>query len=158
MKESLTSLLDRFYPPFKRFMPVETFRYAACGGGNTLIGLFFYFIGYKYIFGKKVFDFGFFAFKPQNAALFLSCSITFIVGFLLSKYIVFTGSNMKGRIQLFRYSLTFSFNLTVNYILLNLLVEVLKLNWLGSQLFTTCVVIGVSYLGQKHFTFRTKAS
>lgn len=156
MKESLTDLLDHFYPPFKRMMPVQTFRYAACGGANTLLGLSIYFIGYQYIFEKDIFDFGFFAFKPHIAALFLSGLITFIVGFLLNKYIVFTASNMRGRIQLFRYFLSFFFNLSINYGMLKLLVDLWRFNALASQLFTTCVVITFSYLSQKHFTFRTK--
>jgi putative flippase GtrA len=137
-------------------MPLQTFRYATCGGANTLLGLAIYFVGYHYIFDKEVFDFGFFAFKPHIAALFLSSIVSFSVGFLLNKYIVFTGSNMKGRIQLFRYFLSFFFNLTVNYGMLKLLVDLLKFNAFASQFFTTCVVIAVSYFSQKHFTFRTR--
>lgn len=157
MKDSLTGILDFFYPPFKRFMPLQTFRYAACGGGNTLLGLFIYVIGYQYIFDKEIFHIGFFAFKPHIAALLLSGIVTFTVGFLLSKYVVFTGSNMKGRVQLFRYFLTFFLNLCINYLMLKLLVELFGLNPLVSQLITIVVVVTISYLSQKHFTFRTKA-
>jgi putative flippase GtrA len=156
MKQKLTSLLDFFYPPFKNFMPLQTFRYAACGGGNTLLGLAVYFVGYQYIFAKEIFDFGFFAFKPHIAALFLSFCVSFVVGFLLNKYVVFTGSNLKGRIQLFRYFVTFSINLVINYLLLKLLVEIFLWHPLISQLLTTCIIITISYLSQKHFTFRVK--
>jgi len=156
MKQTLTGILDFFYPPFRNLMPIQTFRYAACGGGNTLLGLAVYFVGYQYIFAKENFDFGFFAFKPHIAALFLSFCVSFVVGFLLNKYVVFTGSNLRGRIQLFRYFITFSINLVINYLLLKLFVEIFLWPVLLSQLITTTVIITVSYLSQKHFTFRVK--
>lgn len=156
MKQKLTSVLDFFYPPFRRLMPLQTFRYAACGGMNTVLGLAVYFVGYQYVFARKNFDFGFFAFKPHIAALFLSFCISFTVGFLLNKYVVFTGSNLKGRIQLFRYFLSFSLNLVINYLLLKLLVELFLWNALISQLMTTVVIITISYLSQKHFSFKVK--
>ncbi|MEO7524295.1 MAG: GtrA family protein [Ferruginibacter sp.] len=158
MKESLTGLLDRFYPPFKRIMPIQTFRYAACGGSNTLLGLVIYWVSLHYIFDNSIFDLGVTALKPHNAALFFSSCIAFLIGFLLNKYIVFTASNLRGRIQLFRYSLSFFFNLVVNYFILKLFVELLLWPPFISQVITTCIIIAISYLTQKHFTFKTKAS
>ena len=156
MKQKLTSLLDIFYPLFSRFMPIQTFRYAACGGINTVLGLAVYFISYEYLFARENFDFGFFAFKPHIAALFLSFCVSFVVGFVLNKFIVFTGSNLKGRIQLFRYFLSFSLNLVINYLLLKLLVEIFMWKALLSQVLTTCIIITFSYVSQKHFSFRVK--
>ena len=66
-------------------MNLQTFRYAASGGGNTLLGLIVYYIGYKYIFAEKTFEFGFFAFKGHIAALALSFLVTFPVGFFTKK-------------------------------------------------------------------------
>ena len=137
-------------------MPIQTYRYAACGGANTLLGLVIYFIGYHYIFVKKNFDFGFFAFKPHIAALFLSSFIVFTIGFILNRYVVFIDSYLKGRIQLFRYFLSFAFNLVFNYGMLKLLVEIFHWNAMLSQALTTVLVILISYLTQRHFTFRVK--
>lgn len=137
-------------------MPIQTFRYAACGGINTLLGLTVYFIGYEYLFARENFDFGFFAFKPHIAALFLSFCVSFVVGFLLNKFVVFTGSNLRGRIQLFRYFLSFSLNLVINYLLLKFFVELLLWNALISQVITTVIIISFSYLSQKHFSFKVK--
>ena len=156
-KDKIITFIDFFYPPFRRFMPEQTFRYAVCGGGNTVLGLLIYFISYQYIFEKENFDFGFFAFKPHIAALFVSFCITFIVGFVLMKFVVFVDSNLKGRIQLFRYFLSFAFNLVLNYLLLKLFVEILFINALLSQFITTCIVVTISYLSQKHFSFKIKA-
>jgi putative flippase GtrA len=156
MKQKITTLLDFFYPPFKKLMPIQTYRYAACGGGNTLLGLVVYYIGYHYIFVKQVFHFGPLAFEPHIAALFLSSTLIFIIGFLLNRYVVFIDSYLQGRIQLFRYFLSFSFNLIFNYAMLKLLVEVVHWNAMLSQILTTCLVIIISYLTQRHFTFKVK--
>lgn len=137
-------------------MPLQTFRYAACGGGNAAFGLLTYFVCYQYVFAGKVFDFGFYAFEPHIAALFVSSAITFIIGFVLNRYVVFTGSYLKGRIQLFRYFLSFSFNLIINYAMLKLLVEVLHWHAVLSQVITIGLVICISYFTQRHFTFRVK--
>lgn len=156
MKNNFIKFLDFFYPVFKRIMPLQTFRYAACGGGNTILGLFIYYIGYHFVFDKSIFNIGFLVFKPHMAALFLSGLFSFFIGFVLNKYIVFTESNLQSRIQLFRYFISFSLNIIINYFMLKLLIE--GLNWYPflSQVFTTIIIIIISYLTQKRFTFKTR--
>lgn len=154
IRDFLIPIIDFFYPPFSRIMDKLTFRYAACGGANMLLGLAVYYVGYTYIFEKENFDFGFFAFKPHIAALFLSFIVSFIVGFFLMKFVVFTESNLKGRVQMFRYFLAFIFNLMLNYILLKVLVERLHLKVMFSQILTTVVVVVTSYLIQRNFSFK----
>lgn len=137
-------------------MPLQTFRYAACGGGNTLLGFALYYIGFEFVFNREDFHFGISAFKPHNAALFFSSAIIFFSGFFLNKYVVFIGSILKGRIQLFRYFLSFTFNLILNYFMLKMLVEFLQMDEIVSQVITIVVIVAVSYLTQKYFTFRVK--
>ena len=72
------------------------------------------------------------------------------------KYVVFIDSNLKGRIQLFRYFFVFVSNLFVNYLLLKLLVEILHVNAIIAQVISTAVVITTSYLLQRHFTFKVE--
>lgn len=155
MKNFLTDSIDLFYPPFKNVVTLQTFRYAACGGANTFLGLSNFYIGFYYIFNEKYFDVGFFVFEPHSAALLLSSTITFIIGFLLNKFVVFTDSYLRGRVQLFRYFLSFLFNVVVNYFMLKLLVELWNWNVMLSQVLTIIFVIGLSYVSQKHFTFRS---
>jgi putative flippase GtrA len=155
-RQTITGIIDFFYPPFRRIMPLQTFRYAACGGGNTLLGLIVYFITYRYILKEQNLNLGFYAFRPHIAALFTSFCINFVVGFLLMKFVVFTQSNLRGRIQLFRYFISFFINLVLNYGLLKLFVDVLHWDAIASQLLTTCIVVTLSYLSQKHFSFKVK--
>lgn len=153
----INEVLDFFYPIFKKFMPPQTYRYAVCGGMNTLMGLILYTVSFRHIFNREIFDFGISAFKPHIAALFLSSSFTFSLGFLLNKFIVFTDSYLRGRIQLFRYFLSFMINLIINYFLLKILVEGLKWDAVLSQVITIVIIIIISYLTQKHFSFRTRS-
>jgi putative flippase GtrA len=156
-KNSIISLIDFFYPPFKRWMPEQTFRYAACGGANTVLGLVLFKVLLVYVFRFQNVELDFYTLKPHNAALFISCFVNFVVGFLLMKYVVFVDSDLKGRIQLFRYGLSFLFNLTLNYFILKVFVEVFGWWPFLSQCITTCIIITISYLSQKHFSFKTKS-
>lgn len=138
-------------------MSLQTFRYAASGGGNTLLGLLVYYISYKFIFSEKNFHFGFYAFKGHIAALILSFCVTFPVGFFMSKYVVFSDSNMRGRIQLFRYLMICLFNLALNYILLKILVEKFHVYPVIAQVITICIVVVFSYVAQRNFSFKITA-
>ena len=138
-------------------MNLQTFRYAASGGGNVLLGFLVYFISFKYIFFEQEFHFGIYAFKAHVAALFVSFCVTFPIGFFMSKYVVFSDSKMKGRIQLFRYFMICMFNLVLNYILLKIFVEQLHIYAVLAQILTTAIVIVFSYLAQRHFSFRATA-
>lgn len=153
-RDLILPIIDFFYPPFRRLMNLQTFRYAASGGANTLLGFFIYFISYEYIFKGKVFHFDFYALKAHSAALFTSFCITFPIGFFMSKYVVFSDSRMKGRIQLFRYLMICLFNLALNFILLKILVEKAHIYPVLAQVLTTTIVILFSYLAQRHFSFK----
>ena len=156
MKQWVVSVIDFFYPPFRKFMTPQTFRYLACGGFNTLLDIFIYFISYNFIFKKQEVDLGFIAFKPHIAALLVSLCITMPVGFLLSKYVVWTESKIKGRIQLFRYLVIVAINILLNYGFIKLFVERLHFYPTIAKIVTTSLIITFSYLSQKHYTFKVK--
>ena len=136
-------------------MDLQTYRYAACGGINTLSGLIVYAISFRYILHEKNLHFGFYAFKPHVAALFISFCFSFFFGFFLSKYVVFNNSQLKGRVQLFRYFMLCLFSLMLNYILLKIFVERLHIYPILAQIMTTAIVVLFSYVAQKHYTFKT---
>src|SRR5690242_12817679 len=119
-RDLLLPIIDLCYPPFRKLMGLQTFRYAASGGINTFLGLTVYFISYKYILREENFDLGFFAFKSHVAALIFAFCFSFPFGFFLMKYVVFSDSNMKGKVQLARYFVLYLVNLALNYGLLKL--------------------------------------
>ncbi len=155
MRKKIIRFIDYFYPYFKRFLPLQTFRYAVCGGSNMLLDISLFFISYNFILKKQVLHLGFLALQPYTAALMMAFCVSFPSGFLLSKYIVFNNSELRGRVQLFRYLLIVAVNLILNYIILKTLVEMAHLYPTVARVITTCIVVTFSYLSQKHFTFRT---
>jgi len=155
-RDLLLPIIDFFYPIFRKLMNLQTYRYAASGGINTLFGFAVYFISFKYILHERDLHFGFYAFKSHVAALFISFCFSFPFGFFLMKYVVFTDSNMKGRIQLFRYFMLYLFNLAINYLLLKVFVEAMHIYPVIAQIITTVIVILFSYIAQRNFTFRIK--
>ena len=151
----IIGIVDWFYFPFLQFIPKELFRYGATGGVNTLLDILLYFVFYRYILDMQVVELGFVAISPHIAAFLLVFPITFSTGFLLAKYVTFTSSELKGRIQLFRYLLTVAGSIVLNYVFLKLFVEYFGWYATFSKIVTTLIVIVYSYLAQRYFTFRT---
>ena len=154
----ILQFINWFHKPFQKFVPAETFRYAVCGGSNTAFDIFLYFISYNYILEKKLVQLKFLSISPHIAAFMMAFSITFPTGFFLSKYITFSHSELKGRIQLFRYGLTVLMCILLNYFFLKLFVEYCGWYPTFSKIITTVIVVIYSYFSQKYFTFRTNVS
>lgn len=158
VRDLILPLIDFFYPPFRKLMNLQTFRYAASGGANMVLGLVVYYVSFRWILHGEMLDLGFTALKGHSAALFMSFCVSFPVGFFLMKYVVFTESNIKSRVQLFRYFMIFSFNLVLNYLLLKICVEDLYIYPPLAQTMTTGVVVVFSYFATRHFSFKTAQS
>lgn len=157
VRNNIFSVLDVFYPLFRRFMPLQTYHYAACGGTNTLFNILLYHLFYNFVLHKQVLDLGFIAFKPHIAAFIMAFFITFPIGFYLSLYVVFQGSYLRRRIQLIRYFLVAMGCVALNYVLLKFFIE--TLGWYQhptlSLMATAVIVVLFSYLSQRFFSFRT---
>lgn len=156
LKESILRVIDSFYPWFKRLMPLQTFRYAACGGGNTLLNLLIYVFSLHFIFDKEVFYLPFIAFKPHIAAYLLAFMITFPTGFYLSMFVVFPESVLRRRIQLFRYLLVVLACMVLNYGFLKLFVDYWGWYPTPSMVLTIVLVVTFSYISQRNFSFQKK--
>lgn len=157
MKQRIEYFLDLIYPFFSRFFDKTTFRYAACGGTNTVFDLFLFFIIYNFILQKQNVDLSFVVVSPHIASFLLAFLISFPTGFYLNKTIVFQESYLRGRVQLFRYFLTVCMSLFLNYIFLKLFVEQLHIYPTISKFITTFFVVGVSFVSQKYFSFKTSS-
>lgn len=151
----INRIVDSFYFPCLRFVPIEIFRYGMTGGANTVFDIFLYFVFYRYVLDRQILDLGFVAISPHIAAFLIVFPITFSTGFILAKYITFTASELRGRIQLFRYGLTVSGAIFLNYIFLKFFVEYIGFYALLSKILTTIIVVAFSYLTQRHFSFKT---
>lgn len=148
------TIVDAFYPLFRKFMPLQTFRYAACGGGNVLLDIAIFTYCYNYVLHKKIVHFHGFVFKPFTIAFFISFCVSFPIGFYLSRYVVWQQTKTKKRIQAFKYFLVVAACIALNYFLLNIFI--LEFHWWPtlSRIVASVFVILFSYLTQKDFSFR----
>ncbi len=155
IRDLIIRIVDSFYFPFLRFVPIEIFRYGVTGGANTFLDVLLYFIFYRFIIDMQIVDLGFVAISPHIAAFLLVFPITFTSGFLLAKYVTFTASELKGKIQLFRYGVTVAGSILINYICLKFFVE--YIGWFAtfSKIVTTVIVVIYSYILQRYFSFKT---
>lgn len=158
LKDWVTGIIDFFYPPFRKWMPLQTFRYAACGGGNTFLDIFIYYISYNFILDKQVVHTFAGAVSPHIMAFLISFTISFPTGYLLNRFIVFPGSTLKGRVQLFRYFLLVLVCIGLNYVFIKLFVEQFHIYPTIAKILTTIIVVSFSYLTQKQFTFKVEAA
>lgn len=156
MRKLLLLIIDFFYPLFARWFSVRTYRYLASGcitAGTAILG---YFIIYNYLLNQQSIRVYGLLITAHTLALFLNSLLTFSVGFILNKYLVFTASTLKGRIQLFRYGTVFVGNILMNLALLKILVEGLGVFPSIANGLITILLALISYFLQKHFSFRDK--
>jgi putative flippase GtrA len=155
IRDVIIRIIDWFYFPYLHFIPREIFRYAFTGGVNTVFDLLLYFIFYRYILDKQIVDLGFVAIGAHIAAFLMVFPITFLTGFILAKYVTFNASELRGRIQLFRYGVTVFGSILLNYFFLKLFVEYFGWYATFSKGVTTVIVVIYSYISQRYFSFQT---
>ncbi len=135
-------------------MPIQFFRYGVCGASNLIFDLVLYYLIFNFVLHQQMLHLGIVTLSSHIATLFIKFPITLLSGFLLQKYVTFSASAIRGRVQLLRYLMVVIANLILNYIGLKLLVD--GLNFYPSianaviAIFTTIF----SYFSQRAFTFK----
>ena len=147
-------MVDFFYPPFRKYMTLQFFRYGVTGVANMAFDWILYFVTFHFILEKQMLDLGFETLSSHIAAMVIVFPVTFTSGFLLQKYVTFSASEIKGRVQVFRYLTVVLANLLINYIGLKLLVDVVGLFPTPSKMIVTIITTIFSYFSQKKFTFK----
>ncbi len=153
----INGIIDFFYKPFARFIPLQTFRYLACGGSNTLLTIAVYSLSYNIVLKREsTHIYGDVFITAPIGAQIISFFVGFPIGFILSRYIVFPESNLRGRKQLFRYALATATFILLNYVLIKTFAILLPMVRADvSYVFISVIVAVLSYLSQRFFTFRT---
>jgi len=154
IRKIILAVVDAFYPLFKKFMPLQTFRYAACGGANMLFDIAVFSISYNYFLHKEIVYFYGFAVSPYIFAFLIAFCVSFPVGFYLSRYVVWQQTQTKKRIQVFRYFLIVVACIALNYFFLKIFVE--EFHWWPtvSKIITSIFVVLFSYLTQRNYSFK----
>ena len=148
-------IIDFFYLPFQKYIPIQLFRYGLTGAANLVFDWFLYFFIYNFVLRHEMLNLGIVTLSSPIAAMLLKIPIVLFSGFLLQKYVTFSNSNLSGKTQLFRYSTVFFINLVINYSGLKILVDVLDFWPTPSNMIISILSVFLSYFSQKHYTFRT---
>ncbi|MDQ7948298.1 MAG: GtrA family protein [Pedobacter sp.] len=151
----LLRFIDFFYPPFRRIIGLQTFRYLVCGGSNALLNLIVFSFSYNVLFLHQEINLLGLTITRYIAAYMVALSISFPVGFCLNKFVVFQQSNLMGRTQLIRYGALAITNIFLDYSLLHLLIGYWKLWATPSQAFIIILLSLISYFYQTYFSFKT---
>ena len=156
MSDLIRKFLDLFYPIVSKIFDKTTYYYAACGIGNLVLSWIIFFLFYQFVFEKKLWHIEYldFVFTPYTLSALSCFIISFTIGFLLMKYVVFTKSELKGRIQLFRYGISAVITSSANWLLLKGFVEMFEFFPSLANVLSTCIVVVISYLIQRNFTFK----
>lgn len=154
IRNLILETVDLFYPVFRRFMPLQTYRYAACGGFNTALDICLFFVSYNFILLKQPLELGFITVGAHIASFLMSFLVTFPIGFYLSRYVVFQETSVAKREQLGKYFMVVLGCLILNYLFLKIFVDVLGWYPTPSKIATTFFVVAFSYFSQKNFTFK----
>ncbi len=149
-------MIDLFYPLFRNFFSIQTFRYVACGGVNTLLDIVLFAVSYHFIVQKDNIDLGLITLSPHIAALVIGFCVSLPIGYYLNRYVVFQQSGLRRRSQLFRFIFIVLMCISLNYVLLKLFVDVIGWYATPSKVLTTVLVAAFSYLIQTYILFKNR--
>jgi len=137
-------------------MPLQTFRYAACGGINTFLDIALFSVSYNFILKKHNVHLTGLTMSPHIASLFMALFISLPTGFYLNRYVVFQQSGLRKRAQLSRYVLVVGISILLNFVFLKLFVDYLHWYPTISKIVTTVIVVIFSYTSQTFYFFKQK--
>lgn len=148
--------LDLFYPLVSRIFDKTTYYYAAAGSANLVLGwVLFWFLDHVLINAATV-NLPIINHPVHSYTMVAAiCAVfSYLFGFFMMRYVVFTESQLKGRVQFFRYGLSALISATVNWILIKLMVDTFSWNASLCNVFASVVVVTISYFLQRRFSFK----
>ena len=155
LAKTIGRVIDIFYiKPFSLLLSKQMFRYAACGGGNMVLDLVWYYIIYHYVVAERFIDLGVVVVSPHISSLVVVFPITFLTGFWLNRNVAFCATQFGSGGQLVRYALSVVGSILLNYVCLKLFVEAAHIPAEIAKIITICITVVYSYIMQKHFTFK----
>jgi len=156
VRQIILNWVDYFYAPFKKYMPLQTFRYAACGGANTVLDVCLFSFGYHFVFHKHDLALPYITITAPTAALFFALCFSLPTGFYLNRYVVFQQTGLKAHHQLSRYILVTGICIVLNYLSLKLFINYFGLYPTPANILTKLFVIVFSYVSQTYILFRKR--
>lgn len=132
-------------------------RFFLSAGVATLVDVFVYFITINYFIKESRVHIGGYSASDHNFTLCISYSFGVVVNFLLTKYAVFSESELGGVKQFRRFAFIAFFGFFANYGLLRLFVEVIGFYPTPSRIIAALSLGVASYYVHKLFTFKVSS-
>ncbi len=139
----------------KKVFQFKLIRYGMAAAIATCVDVTVYFIAFNYIFKKQDFHMlDFLVVGAPTVSLVLSYSCGLVTNFTITKYFVFTESDLRGHHQLMRYVMVAVLILFLNYGFMSFLIKTME--WFPTiARATSAVVIGfLSFAIHKVFSFK----
>ncbi len=140
----------------KNAMQLKGVRYVLSGGIATGVDVFAFFVMINYVLHKTDLVFYHIHISSHIASLCVSFTLGLITNFLITKYFVFSDSNIRGREQFVRYILVATITFVGNYFMMKLLVEVFNVWPTFARLIAVGTIAVLSFRLHKVFTFKIK--
>lgn len=156
LKKPINQIIDFFYFDFLKFISITTFRYIVCGCTTLAVGFVAYLISFYFLLKGENIQVPYYTLSPHVASQLFSFAVSFPTGFFLNRLIVFTESELRGRVQLFRYTISVMSSLLMSIFFIKLFVDICKLNETVAKILTDIAVTLYSYFVQHYFTFKVK--
>lgn len=140
----------------KKVFQFKLIRYGMAAGIATAVDVCVYFIAFNYIFKKQDIHLSpVIVLGAPTVSLVLSYSCGLITNFAISKYFVFTESDLRGHHQLMRYVMVAILILFLNYGFMSFLIK--TLGWFPTiSRAVSAVTVGMlSFVIHKSFSFKT---
>ncbi|MEP7171813.1 MAG: GtrA family protein [Bacteroidota bacterium] len=139
----------------KKVFQLKIVRYGVAAAIATVVDVSVYFLAYNYLFKKQDFYLlNFVTVGAPTVSLILSYSCGLITNFAITKYFVFTESDLRGHHQLMRYVMVAMLILFLNYGFMSFLIKTLE--WFPTiSRATSAIAIGfLSFAIHKVFSFK----
>ena len=139
----------------KKVFQFKLIRYGMAAAIATIVDVSVYFIAFNYIYQKQdLHIMQFLVLGAPTASLIVSYSCGLITNFTITKYFVFTESDLRGHHQLMRYVMVAVLILFLNYGFMSFLIK--TLGWFPTiARATSAIVIGfISFAIHKVFSFK----
>ena len=136
-------------------LSLKPVRYFFSAGIATVVDVLVYYLVYNFVLHQNELNvFGNLVFKAPTVALTCSYSCGLITNFSITKYFVFHESELKGRVQLFRFILVAMVVLIANYFFMYFLINIL--HWYPTlSRAVSAISIGIfSFVAHRFFSFR----
>ena len=156
MRKAILAFIDFFHPPFKKYISLHNFRYLVTGGTTFVLGNVVYYLAFYHLFKTEEVDVLFFTLKRGIAAYAVDFAIVIPFSFLINRYVVFTHSEVRGRVQLFRFMNLQFINILLNIFLYKFFADILQVYPTVARFVVGFLIAGFSYLYQHYFTFSVK--